>query len=551
MCCQNKKSPLAWPKTGYMVTGFNIGSIWLRMIIRLKMLPEWITRITESTMASQFRHEKTHDLIVMAFVLGAMTVPGFAPTDFFILPILTFAALFWLWLTNQNSAQSAWIGFAFGLGFFGFGVNWMFVTLTLTQMPLLLSILLWLLFCSLLSSLLALAGWIQSKSSANQTIRLLVFIPSVLLFMDWIRTWLFSGFPWLVLGYSQVPVSPLAGYAPILGVLGVSYALLLSAALLVHAIRTTKKWARWTALTGIALLWVGGSILKQIEWTKPYKSPVSVSLLQGNIAHDKKFRNDMRIPTLNSYRQLIEASKNRLIILPESAFPMFMSDIPRPYLASLVRHAKKNGSDILVSALEGSGDKYFNSVFSIGVSPIQVYRKRHLVPFGEFVPFASLIRPLYRKATHIDLIDTSAGPSDQPLIEAAGQRIALSICFENEYGNETSRTLSQATLLVSVSNGAWYGTSIAHEQDLQMSQMRAVESGHYLLRASDSGVTALIDQHGNVLKRAPDFEMTSLDGVVQGMSGRTPYVRWRDWPVVWLCFTGLIAGFFPRHIRTR
>lgn len=220
---------------------------------------------------------------------------------------------------------------------------------------------------------------------------------------------------------------------------------------------------------------------------------------------------------------------------------MFMKDVPRAYLESLVNYAKNNSSDILVSALESDGRKYFNSVFSLGTSPIQVYRKHHLVPFGEFVPYASVIRPMYEKLVHIDLVDTSAGPATQPLINAAGQHIAISICFENEFGNEIAKTLSQATLLVSVSNGAWYGTTIAHEQDLQMSQMRAIESGHYLLRASDAGVTAIIDQYGKVLERAPGFEMTRLDGMALGLSGSTPYTQWGDWPVVLWCIMGLIA----------
>lgn len=495
-----------------------------------------------------YRQAKIHYLIIMGFVLGATTVLAFAPAGYFVLPIFTLSALFWLWLHHSTPAQSAWTGFAFGLGFFGFGVNWMFVTLTLTRMPFLLSVFIWLAFCSLLAALPALAGWLQSKSSANPMIRLLIFMPAVLLFMDWIRTWLFSGFPWLVLGYSQAFASPLAGYAPIFGVLGVSYLLLLCAALLAYAF-LTKTWTRWAALMGIALLWAGGSILKQIEWTQTYGSPISVSLLQGNTTHDTKLRSEMRMPVLNSYRQLIETSRNNLIVLPETAFPMFMREVPRSYLASLVSHAKENGSDILVSALEGDGNRYFNSVFSMGVSPIQVYRKRHLVPFGEFVPFASFIRPIYEKLVRIDLIDTAAGPPVQPLIDAAGQHIAIGICFENEFGNEISSTLSQATLLVAVSNGAWYGTSIAHEQDLQMSQMRAIESGHYLLRASDAGVTAIIDQHGKVLERARSFEMTRLDGQALGLSGSTPYVRWRDWPVVLLCVAGLAAGRFPRLIR--
>ncbi len=488
---------------------------------------------------------------MLAFALGATTVLGFAPAGWFVLPILTFAALFGLWLCYPDPAQSAWVGFSLGLGFFGFGVNWMFVTLMLTRMPLLLSALLWLVFCGLLAAFPALAGWLQARSSANPAVRLLVFMPSILLFLDWVRTWLASGFPWLLLGYSQVPASPLAGYAAILGVLGVSYAALLSAALLAYAARPAKTPARAAVLTGIALLWAGGAALKHIEWSHPYGKPVSVSLIQGNIAHDEKFRSDMRMPTLNSYRRLIEASRNRLIILPESAFPMFIGDIPRTYLESLVRHARENGSDILAGALEGSDDRYFNSVFSIGISPIQVYRKRHLVQFGEFVPMASLIGPLYGQLTRIDLIDTAAGPPDQSLINTAGQHITVSICFENEFGNELPVILSHATLLVSVNNGAWYGTSIAREQDLQASQMRAIESGHYLLRAGDSAVTAIIDQHGNVIERAPDFEIPGLDGAAQGMAGSTPYVRWRDWPVLVLCFAGLAAGCFPRHGQTR
>ena len=499
---------------------------------------------------------------IVAFVLGAVTAAGFAPFYLFPLPIVTLAALFALWHRAAGARQTALIGFAYGLGLFLFGVSWVYVSLhDFGAMPAPLAALATLLFCALIALLPAAAGYAAARFNVTPAIRLGLLVPALWTLTEWVRGWLFTGFPWLAAGYSQVPLSPLAGYAPVLGIYGVTLATAVTAGLLV------TLWLRWTTNDErgtmnaerksvlapsswqfivhrssfiVLVIWLTGWVLSQITWTEAVGAPVTVSLLQGNVAQDLKWREDRVRPTLDAYRKLVESSRSRLIILPETALPLFLDQVPQDYLSMLAARARRNDGDILVGVPERlpSGD-YFNSVVSYGSAPIQSYRKSHLVPFGEFIPLRPVLGWIV-SVLAIPLQDFSRGADDQRPLAVAGQRVAVNICYEDAFGEAIIRQLPEATLLVNVSNVAWFGRSIAPQQHLQISQARALETGRYMLRATNTGVTAAINPRGEVVANAPEFTAATVTHSVQGYSGSTPYVRWGNYAVLVLCLT-LIA----------
>jgi apolipoprotein N-acyltransferase len=289
-----------------------------------------------------------------------------------------------------------------------------------------------------------------------------------------------------------------------------------------------------------AAMLAGGEALRHIEWTQPAGAPVSTALLQGNIEQDLKFRPERYDAILQTYDRLAEAAPARLVIFPETAIPRFYDRIDPDYLARLEAAAKRNGGDLLLGVpwrtREGA---YYNSVISLGTSPRQAYHKSHLVPFGEFFPYGSR---WVLNILDMPLADFSRGGAEQPPIAAAGLQIAVNVCYENVFGDEIARRLPEATLLVNVSNVAWFGDSLAPAQHLQIARLRAIETGRMHLAATNTGITAAIDRDGRVLARLPQFVEGRLEVNAQGYTGITPYARYLDWPVVAVSLLVLAAA---------
>lgn len=475
-------------------------------------------------------------LAFLAPALGVLTVPGFAPFNFFPLPLLTLALLFRLWVKARTARRAGLTGFAFGMGFFGAGVSWVYVSLhDFGGMPLPLAVVATALFCAVLALFPALAGWWQARFGVRPGLRALVLMPALWVVMEWLRGWIFTGFPWLALGYSQVPLSPLAGFAPVLGVYGVSLALAVAAGALALL---PERGERGRAVAALALLAAGGWALQQVEWTAPAGPPLTVSLLQGNIAQDMKWRPEVAAATLRTYEELALKSTGRLIVMPETALPMFYDEVPLAYLKRVANLARSRGGDAVLGIPEAfDGGEYYNSAFSFGTAPRQVYRKSHLVPFGEYLP----LRPVFAwvlNVLHIPLSDFSRGAEVQRPMAVAGQHLAVDICYEDVFGEEIIRQLPRATLLANLSNDAWFGHSLGPWQHLQIAQMRALETGRYMLRATNTGVTAIINPRGEVLWQAPVFATTVLEGVAQGFQGATPFVYYGN--VALLILLGLM-----------
>ncbi|TSA15089.1 MAG: apolipoprotein N-acyltransferase [Betaproteobacteria bacterium] len=483
---------------------------------------------------------------LIAFVLGAATVPGFAPFGFALLPFLTATGLLWLWQEAPGPRRAAVLGFAFGMGLFLAGVSWVYISLhRFGAMPAPLAALATFLFCALLALFPALAGYLQARLNAPIAARQLLLIPALWTLAEWVRDWIFTGFPWLAFGYSQAE-SPLRGYAAITGVFGLSWLVWLCAALL---LALTRAKGRIAALATLALIPGLGYGLAQHEWTRPQGAPVSVSLVQGNIAQDLKWDAARYASTVERYRRMIERSAARLTVLPETAIPRFLDLLDPDLVRALTLSARSHGGDLIIGLplRDASAGRYYNSVLSLGASPTQRYDKVHLVPFGEFIPpgFGWVMSML-----RIPLGDFTRGSEAQAPLALAGQKIAVNICYEDVFGEDIIRALPGATLLVNVSNVAWFGDSLAPHQHLQIAQLRALETGRIMLRATNTGMTAIIDHQGRVTGVLPAFTEGTLNGSAQGRSGATPYVRWGNAPLLLLAFF-VFALFVLRSSKSK
>jgi len=477
---------------------------------------------------------------LLSALLGALAVAGFAPPGWFPLSILSLAGLFHLALA-ATPRHAFLLGWSYGLGLFLVGVSWIYVSIsTYGGMPVPLAVLATLLFCAFIALFPALALAAAARLASPGRGRLALALPAAWVLGEWLRGWIFTGFPWLALGYSQVPDSPLAGFAPVLGVYGVSLLAALSAGLLAAMAPRADagRPSRLPAVVLLAVLWLSGLALQSVDWTRPTAAPVRVALLQGNIPQDLKFRPEKLEATLGQYARAVLASDARLIVLPETALPLFRSAVPRDYLDLLANHARARDGDVVLGIPEDAGPgRYYNSVLTLGTSPEGLYRKAHLVPFGEFVPFG------FRWAVDlmsIPLGDFGRGKPDQPPLAAAGEKLAINVCYEDAFGEERIAAARESTLLVNVSNDAWFGASLAPWQHLQIGAMRSLEAGRWQLRANNTGITAILDDKGRVRAQLAPFVVGTLHGEARGRTGDTPYLVLGNWPAV-LVALGLLA----------
>ena len=501
---------------------------------------------------------------VIALCAGAAMVLTFAPFGYWWLQPGLLAALFTLW-RDAAPRRAALQGFVFGLGWFCAGVSWVYVSLhDIGGMPAAIAALAVLLFAIILSAYTALAGWLQAHLRATpRRVHAWLILPAAFTLTEWLRGWVFTGFPWIAPGYAHSD-GPLAGYAALTGVHGLTFIACIAASLVAQgfqAINQPKPLVRAVLQTsaGLVLLVLAGTGLRAIEWTVPLPSPLSVSLIQGNVAQELKFVPGRFESTLQSYAALIEANPADLIVLPETALPRMLHTLPREYLQNLDRFASTRGATLITGvpraeaagagagAATGtdtgtgtdsgteSGDggaRYFNSAITLGRASGQGYDKSHLVPFGEFIPFGFR---WFVALMNMPLGDFTSGAATQTPLAIGQQRIAINICYEDLFGEEIIRQLPAATLLLNLSNVAWFGDSLAPHQHLQASRMRALETGRVMLRATNSGATAVIDHQGRVTQALPFFSRGVLTASVQGRSGTTPYTRTGNWPVITLC----------------
>ena len=472
---------------------------------------------------------------------------AFAPFGLSLLVPVVLLPLLYVYL-SVSPRDAGWLSFCFGFGLFLSGTYWIYISVVIFgEAPAWIAVILMLGLVLIMSAHFFAAGWLISRFSQGEPWFLLLAAPATWVFIEWLRGWVLTGFPWLAVGYSQAD-SLLAGWAPVLGVYGVSFMALLATTAILVAIMTEGR-QRVVAFAIVVLPLLSGGILKAIDWTEPRGSPVKSTLVQAGISQADKWLPERLRPTLEFYRDAAaRAADSELVVWPEVAVPS-IDDRVEPYIQALQADTRNTRRSIVFGILEreeSRGEaKIYNSVMLVSGDRRQSYRKRHLVPFGEYFPVPAGVREWMRMMSlpHNDL---AAGDDVQPLLEAAnGEKLAVAICYEDAYGAEQLYALPDASILINVSNDAWFGDSIAPHQHLEIARMRSLEVGRATIRATNTGISAFISPTGKVLDAGPQFEPVTMTMEVQPRQGSTPYVRTGNLPIVGLCFL-LMAGFWLR-----
>ncbi|VVE33209.1 apolipoprotein N-acyltransferase [Pandoraea pneumonica] len=489
----------------------------------------------------------------LAGLAGIAQTLAFAPRDVWWLQLLAMAGLFALVERSPSRRDALWLGGAFGVASFVSGIWWLYISMhTYGGMPSVMAGAAVVLFSLYLAIYPALATFVTRWVPSAGPWRAFAFAGAWTL-AEWLRGTVFTGFPWLSPGYAHVD-GPLAGFAPLLGVYGIGGLAALAAAWLARAVlplnMATRPVRRLAAVAGVLVLLGAGAGLARHAWTTPSGEPITVRLLQGNIAQDMKFERAGIDHAMALYRDMITAAPADLILTPETAFPVLLQGIP-PEIAEPIREfADRTGSHVVLGAVgatltpQGPTD-LTNSLF--GVTPrdqtLHRYDKHHLVPFGEFVPWGFR---WFVDMMHIPLGDFLRGTATPTGFPVRAQRVALDICYEDLFGEEIAEALRNmpepATVLANATNLAWFGDTIALDQHLQIARMRTLETGRPMLRATNTGTTAIIDAHGRVQGRLPAMTTGALTGTVQPYTGLTPYVRFGNVPALVLALVALGLG---------
>jgi len=479
---------------------------------------------------------------ILAPVFGVMMTSAFAPYDYPYALIIALLGFFSFCLVTSRY-RALWRGYLFGLGLFGTGIWWVYVSIhdfgggdsiSSTLLTMLL-VMLWSLFPALTAFLISPVLWMTGV-----WLRILA-IPLIWVAVEYFRGyWLLNGFPWLQIAYSQLD-TPLSGYAALIGVYGIGFLLAASAMVLFEIWR--KKLSLHHGLIFGVLIWGGGVVLQNVEWTEVLGQPIKVTLVQGNIDQAYKWQTDQMLSTLKLYQQLTEQHLDSdVIIWPETAIPAFLEQVKSTYLEPLAKIVQEHGVDLVVSLpSSGEGNSYYNSVISLANMDVR-YHKNHLLPFGEYLPLQPLSGWVLDQL-QIPLGDFAAGDDMQPLLKAGGYAFVTTICYEDAFAELVNRQVEHAAFLVNLTNDAWFGDTAEPHQHMQIARMRAIETGRYLLRATNTGLTGFVAPNGKIVKQAPLFTTTTLTDTITPMQGLTPYAKLGDrW--VFVGMLGLVLAAY-------
>ncbi len=484
--------------------------------------------------------------LCIAFIAGAATVFSFAPFDLYLLAIVAPAVLLLIWLTS-DARMAFRTGWAFGLGLFGVGVFWMHISIDqFGNVGAPLAIFITLAFITVMALYYGLLGWLGKRlaGSAGRMLQLVVYL-SLWVLLEWLRGWVLTGFPWLALGYSQIGTA-LQGYAPLLGVYGVSLAVMLSAAAVAALVNSFRRVL--PVLLVLSVVWGGGWLSARQDWTRASGDTMKVSIIQGNVEQSIKWSPEARQPTIDLYLHLTRQEwGSDIVVWPETALPALYHQLDQSLFHDLELEAQKHGSDLLfgIAVWEDGDQRYYNSMSTLG-SVRNSYYKRHLVPFGEFMPLRILLQPLI-EYLQIPMSNFAAGRAERPLLKVAGHWAGVSICYEDAFGDEIIQAIPDAEFLVNASNDAWFGDSLALPQHLQIARMRSIETGRYQLRATNTGISAFIGPKGELISASPIFRQYVLRGEIIPMTGMTPYARVGNWGVVLLVCVPLLLILLKRR----
>lgn len=489
---------------------------------------------------------------LIALCAGALLPLALAPYHFWWLAILS-PALLYACLHQRNSKHAFFIGWSYGIGLWFVGAFWLYTSIHVYgDTPAYLAVILIALMAIAMGVFSAVQAWLYRRFFPETP---LTFAP-IWVFFEWFKTWIFTGFPWLFVGYAFTNYG-LDEYAPLLGIFGVSFVVILISSALTECLFGKRFW-----ILPILLLIVGAYGSKQIQWVTPKdQAPLSVSLIQGNIPQDLKWLVEYQAQTLSIYATMSQTEWGRdLVVWPEASIPMFQTDI-QPFLDIISDHAKSQGSAWVTGipywdVNNSTTDKplYYNSIMATGSSSQGMYYKQRLVPFGEYIPFSGALSWVVPGVSNdLALSGFSAGHDQQPPLMIKNHRLASAICYEVAYPNITRKNALDTDFLVTISNDAWFTGTAGPWQHLQMVQMRAKENGRWIIRATNTGVTAFINEQGHIVSKLPMDVRQVLRGELPAFTGQTLYSRLSDWTILLFCALLLILGLIykPKVVDTR
>lgn len=494
--------------------------------------------------------------LLIAWLAGAVFLFALAPYGFWPLAIVSPAILYALLMPKMSGKRAFIIGEAYGMGLWCVGAFWLYTSIhdygdTAAWLALIMIALMGL-SMGLFHGFLAL---VFNRVVGKQPLA----FAALWVLQEWMKTWLFTGFPWLFAGYAFTEQYWLSSLAPVAGVFAISFVAILLAASGVELFRRRAGFmiAPLVLLTISTILW-----LTNPQWTKPKGTPdLSVSLIQGNIPQDLKWLTEYQVETLKIYAKLTRTEWDQDIVLwPESSIPMFQTEAAG-FMTEMAKMAKETNTTWITgvpykdeAAFDATTDEYppfYNSVIALGADAEGLYKKQRLVPFGEYIPFQGMLDILPNLAGSQDILSYSRGSDQQSPLRVRGHNLGAAVCYEVAYPDPTRKNSIGTDFLLTISNDAWFGTSAGPLQHLQMVQMRALENGRWFMRATNTGVTAIIDHKGHIVKRAPQFERTVLRGTIQARVGNTPFMRFGQYPILFIITILLLLSFFGKRATTR
>lgn len=479
---------------------------------------------------------------LLCFLLGGMMVLSFAPFEQFWLAPLCIAGLAYL-LLELTPRQAFGAGFAFGMGQYLGGVSWVHVSISVYGgMPLWMSSIAVLGFSSLVAVFIAVSSLLVASCCRPGCTKRLAIFPFAWLVSEWMKSWVLTGFPWLDVGYTQTP-SWLMAWAPVGGLYAVSLAVLIVSASLVALLKTRSLFAGGLIIAVLLSSWV----LDQQQWTQPFNLPIEVRVVQGNVAIKTKWQAQQRNETIQIYQSLSQSTDIAaadLIVWPETALALAKQQVDKQFWRAMA----PEGATLITGLIDDEEDRSYNAAVMRCGDQLLTYRKRHLVPFGEYLPLRFLFGWVF-DYLQLPMSGFSSWQGEQPLA-CNDVRIGLSICYEDAFSGEYRAHVGDATMLVNISEDAWFGDSLAPHQRRQMAQMRAAELGRPMVRSANSGPSLFIDERGQVQYETEQFKTLYYQQAVQPMTGQTPFMRIGNWPLWLSCFVVGVM-LFRRFVQKR
>lgn len=489
------------------------------------------------------RTKKNYQWLLADLIAGIFFALAFAPFNFWPLIFVALTILFASW-QRVSPRQAALRGYLFGIGCFGLGVSWVFVSIyTFGGANIFIAVLLTTLFCGFWALFPAIAGYLSVRIFGHFSTQNIFILPIIWILVEFIRGyWVLNGFPWLQIAYSQLDTI-YAGFIPIIGAYGTGFLVALVAMIFVR-IYHLRRFHSSLIISVFAIL-IAGYMLKGQQWTHAIGDPIKVTLIQGNIAQDKKWQPEFKKQTLDLYQDMTQQHwDSQVIFWPETAIPAFLHEVDEQYLAPLHQLARIHQTDLVVSlpVKDAATGQYFNSVLALGEGRY-LYKKIHLLPFGEYLPLQPFSGFILNSLKILPVGSFSPGAKDQSLLVAGGYPFITTICYEDVFAEKDISRLSKAAYLVNVTNDGWFGDSIEPHQHMQIARMRALESGRYLVRATNTGLTAIVGPDGTILQQLPLFKTMALTAEIVPMSGITLITRIGDLKVI-LILVIVLGGIY-------